>query len=281
MNISIFNYQTLSLTNEFSPLTERKKTLFSGSIENQNNISLRKNSSLDKSTLGTIEKGNTEEKTVYKHFAFVDEIKEFNRFDKSRLMEIIEEISRKPYHSSGGHDTDALFLAQTKFELEQLAEKMIPEKYQEQMQQAIQIYMEDISENHIKSQISAYESFYKLALTKPFLTSLKTGVEKNLQQLEDGTHRMYAANKLYTDLFKQLKTVKESNFIHEYEKILDTFLVEQKNFYGEFWNKNHEAETKQIQEKMRMKWNTLATHFSQFASHRLSTTASPLINAKI
>lgn len=261
-------------------LNERKNKLFNGSIENQNKVSLRKNSSLDKLKAGTIEKVNTKEKDLYKYFSFIDDIEEFNRFDKSELMEVIKDISRKPYHSSGGHETDALFLAQTKFELEQIAKKMVPEKYQEQMQQALQSYMEDMHKNHLESKKSAYESFYKLALTKPFLTSLKTGVEKNLQQLENGTHRMYVANKLYSDLFEQLKKVEQSDFIHEYEKILDTFLVEQKKFYGEFWNKSHEAETKQIQEKMRLKWN-FAMHFSQLANQRLSTTTSPLIDTKV
>lgn len=274
MNISLFNHRP-SLLNPNAPIIKVKREevqTFNHTIQNIEEVerSMRETSAKHKMEF---EKTSTDQKItklgpkqVHDYFSFIYEIEDLTFWERGHIMSIIQDITSIPQGTKVGFDPEMLLIAETNFELNELCEKLIPEKYQTQMKEAIQSYISDRIEQQFQVCQSVYQGLYKRAaqFPEPTRSLWINTAQKNLQQLQDGTHRIYVAEKLYMDLFEKLKTADSENFTTEFEKILTTFKEEQKKRLGVYWTQSDEILTKEFQESMRKKWSNFVNHLAEF-----------------
>lgn len=287
MNISLFNHRP-SLLNPNAPIIKVKREeaqTLDYTIQNIEEVerNMRETSAKHKMEF---EKASTDQKItklgpkqVHDYFSFIYEIEDFDHSKQSRLMSIIVDITSTPQVTKVGFDPEMLLIAETNFELNELCEKLIPEKYQTQMKDAIQSYISDRIEQEIQGAKATYQSLYRIAadVPEPSRSSWRSIAQNNLQQLQDGTHRIYAAEKLYMDLFEKLKTADSENFTTEFEKILTTFKEEQKKQKnGVYWTQSDEILTKEFQESMRKKWSNFVNHLAEFEKTRANPVNYPV-----
>lgn len=280
MNISNFNINQFKFrTGEFIKPTERKN---SQKLTPQTFTFEKQRLPEEDSTLplGKITKMPSVYREVNDYFLFIEEIEELSDEEKESIFRAIESSLTKTTRASDEHDF-AITLAQTKFELEFLADHIIPERFQAQMNKAVESFITYKVEIREKTTASAYEKLRELTEKYNFLTYSKEGITKELQNVKDGKHIFQTISPKYIALFEQLRVGDPKDFLQNYENILAIYAQDQKESRASFWNKEQAKGVEGMKESLREKWNHFLDQLSGFEQWRLPTQAKAFVDVKI
>ncbi|KOY80752.1 hypothetical protein I6G82_10115 [Lysinibacillus macroides] len=193
-------------------------------------------------------------------FKFIAGINERSIEERKNIMNLIEQSVKNPSAWSG--DYSKMFRAQTGMQLQVIAEKLIPKKYQEQMGRAIKEYQE---EGYKRGFIihEALQAEYKKILTETGRSS--SIIKSDFQEKEHAIRGFY----------RELDFSNPSNFIQSFEKVLENYKDSQKS------DKDYDKVIRGYQEDLRTKWNEFASILEEMQSFKLPTTKNSLYNILI
>ena len=197
------------------------------------------------------------------HFDFIKDIEGLSSDEKRNINRLTRQSIKKPNGGTG--DYFIMDRAQSNRQLQLIAEKLIPEKYKEQMNEAIKNYQEEGYNFQVQIYEAAQASMDELGAKFSSLgkKSILTGGIKALQQQE----------KMMNDLYSGLDLSSQSNFVQSFEGILKQFKENQlqlKNSPEDVLNRNLE--------ELRSKWNDFASLLNDSTVYKLPTAEKPLID---
>lgn len=201
------------------------------------------------------------------HFDFIQDIEEFSADKKKQIRSLINESIKRPNSWAG--DYYKMDGVQTSLQLQLISEKLIPEKYKEQMNQAIKAYKEEGTNYELlisKALDTAKEKLYaKFPLTREESKSSKdiTTVFNERQQ---------TINSFYNELDFSTPT----KFVESFENVLAKYKDHQKNLYN-----SSDALLQGFQEDLRNKWNNFASKFEEMQSFKLPTNQNSLYDFSV
>lgn len=197
-------------------------------------------------------------------FDFIVGIDELSIDEKRTIMNLIEEATKKA--SGGNGDYFQMERAQTGIQLQLIAEKLIPEKYQEQMQQAIKDYQEEEFNNA--------KSSYEQMIVKFEKDESPLGA-KMLARFKESLPKFIEQEQKMSGLYHELNLSNPSKFVESFENVLTHLKNEQMKSFAS--NNSIQAD----QEALRTKWNNFVSKFPEIQSFQLPTTQNAAYNFSI
>lgn len=197
------------------------------------------------------------------HFDFVKDIEGLSAEEKQHISQLIEHSVKKP--TGGTSDYFVMDRAQTTAQLQFIADKLIPEKYKDQMQEAIKNYQKEGIDLQVRMYEAAQAKMDQLSASSPSLdkSSILTEGMNTLQEQEAWASTLYSG----------LDGSNQSTFVQSFEAILANFKENQlqlKNSPEEVLNR--------YQDELRSKWNDFATLFNDAAVYKLPTHHNSVID---
>ena len=197
------------------------------------------------------------------HFDFVKDIEGLSSDEKKQISQLIQQSVKKP--KGGTSDYFIMDRAQTTAQLQLIADKLIPEKYKEQMNEAIKNYQQEGQDLQVRIYEAAQVSMDKLSAKYPSLnkSTILTNGSKTLQEQEAFASILYGG----LDLSNQ------STFVQSFETILTNFKENQLQL------KNSPEEVlSRYQDELRSKWNDFATMLNDSTVCKLPTMDNSIID---
>lgn len=252
VNISKLNHQTLSLQNAIALQTKPKSDSLQKVAEQMKDyVKAQPTPTFDKSESAgklTIIEGT--------HFQFVHEMEGLSTDEKRRISQLIGQSVKQPAGGTGSYFM--MDRAQSTAQLQLIADKLIPEKYKEQMNEAIQSYQAEGYNFQLKIYEAAQANMDNLAKQYPSIG------KQNI--LADGMQRLQEQEKRMTGYYAELDFFSQSSFVQSFETVLSKFKD------GELQQKSSpETVLNQYQDELRAKWNDFASLFNDSAIFKLST----------
>ncbi|TFD94358.1 hypothetical protein [Jeotgalibacillus sp. R-1-5s-1] len=256
MNINKTGFSTdhaISLTNTFSSQREDVKKIEEKAREQIKNNPVDQFARADSGapvnlTATVVELYNREK------FNFIIGINEISIDDKRTIMNLIEKTTQKA--SAGNGDYFQMERAQTGMQLQLIAEKLIPEKYQEQMQQAIKDYQEE-EFNHAKRS-------YEQMITK--FENDKSDLGKRMfARFTAALPIFISQEEKVKGFYQDIDLSNPSKLAESFEKALADMGDEQKKSMA------HVGVIQADQEALRTKWNEFTSIFPRLQSFQLPT----------
>lgn len=186
--------------------------------------------------------------------------------EKHQIGQLIQHSVQKP--AGGTSDYFVMDRAQTTAQLQFIADKLIPEKYKDQMHEAIKNYQKEGMDLQVQIYEAAQSKMDQLSASYPSLgkSSILTEGMKTLQEQEAWTSTLYGG----------LDDSNQSTFVQSFEAILANFKENQlqlKNSSEEVLNR--------YQDELRSKWNDFATLFNDATVYKLSTNHHSMIDVRL
>lgn len=200
------------------------------------------------------------------HFDFVKDIEGLSAEEKQQISQLIQHSVKKP--AGGTSDYFVMDRAQTTAQLQLIADKLIPEKYKDQMYEAIKNYQKEGMDLQVRMYEAGQEIMDQLSASYPSLgkSSILTEGMKTLQEQEAWTSTLYGG----------LDDSNQSTFVQSFEAILANFKENQlqlKNSSEEVLNR--------YQDELRSKWNDFATLFNDATVYKLPTNHNSVIDVRL
>lgn len=266
--MNILNTRKLNLEHSISfknPLLIKNKELkqieekAKDSIKNDSTTMNRGNASINPSEIKVNVTGEMA------HFDFIKDMDELSIDEKRKIGILIQKSVEKP--KGGTSDYLVMDRAQTSEQLQLIADKLIPEKYKEQMDKAIKSYQEDGFNFQAKIYKAAQAHMDELSSKYPTLgkKTIATNGIKTLQEQEN----------MMAGFYNQLDLSNQSNFVQSFETILTNFkenLLQLKYSPEDILN---------LQDELRAKWNDFATMFNDSKVYKLPTIRNSVIDVRI
>lgn len=267
MNISSLNHKTLDLHNATSLHNVRKseslekvEEQMKGKVIEQPSPFVASNTPINREEIKVSIQGELA------HFQFVQDIEELSADEKRHIDRLIQQSVSKPTGGTGSYFV--MDRAQSTAQLQIIAEKLIPEKYQEQMNEAIKSFQEDRYNYDVK----LYEAFQS---HMDDLTAQHPSIGKKTI-LQDGMQRLQEQESFMNNLYSGLDFSTQSSFVHSFETALMKFKEEQ------LQQKNSpESVLNQYQEDLRGKWNDFAIMLNDPNVYQLSTAGNSVFDVKL
>jgi|GEM_PF-2780866 len=211
---------------------------------------------------------------IYDYFSFIDDIPDFDERDKSIMYSTIQQSVN--FNVNGIAEGKVFAIAQTSLELSIFSDKLIPEAYQEKMNQAIKSMETDRLDAYYKQHKSILEQFYKtMSSLSPPLKDSVDSLAKEIKQIEAATHDIQKAANQYVSWFNDIKGTDQ--FVQDYEQTLQKF--EQMELKGSNDSQMMKI-VNDIKEQMRNKWNKFAGKLQFGNQYQLSTRYVSAIDIK-
>ena len=197
------------------------------------------------------------------HFEFVKDIEGLSSDEKRSISRLIQQSVKNP--SGGTGDYFIMNRAQTTAQLQLIADKLIPEKYKEQMNEAIKNYQQEGYDHQVRIYEAAQANMDKLSASLGKKTILTEGTKK-LQEQEAFASSLYGG----LDLSNQ------STFVQSFETILTNFKENQLQLKN-----SPEQVLNQFQDELRAKWNDFATMLNDSNVYKLPTAENSVIDVRL
>lgn len=200
------------------------------------------------------------------HFDFVKDIEGLSAEEKQHISQLIGHSVKKP--TGGTSDYFVMDRAQTTVQLQLIADKLIPEKYKDQMHEAIKNYQKEGMDFQVRIYEAAQGKMDQLSASYPSLGKSSILIEgmKTLQEQEAWVSTLYSG----------LDGSNQSTFVQSFEAILGNFKENQlqlKNSPEEVLNR--------YQDELRSKWNDFATLFNDSTIYKLPTHHNSVIDVRL
>lgn len=200
------------------------------------------------------------------YFAFVNDMEQVSTEEKQRIHTLIAHSVKKP--AGGTTDYFVMDYAQTKAQLQLIANELIPAQYKGKMEEAINQYENDSLGFQVRMYEVAQQKMDALRAAYPTLEKsdiLANGVNK-LQQLQQWT----------TTLYSTLDHSTHATFVQSFEAALNEFKENQLQT-----NNSPEEAVHRYQQELRSKWNDFATVFPKATLYKLPTASNPIMNIQV
>lgn len=227
--------------------------------------------------LGKITKMPSVYREVNDYFLFIQEIGELSNGEKESIFRAIEASIVTPVKKSDEYDK-AMAYGQMKFELEFIADYVLPEEYRSQMNEAVQKFITFVIDSNQRGARARYEASLKNPET---LSYAKEAAKVRLQELDEGRHFLQTEIFKYITLFEELREGEEKDFLQNYEKILAIYTQDQRDFRASFWSYEQAQGVEMRKESFRAKWNHVLSQLFGFEQWRLPTQAQAFVDVKI
>lgn len=254
-SISLKNYSS----NKNEKLKEIEKQA-KESIKNSPAVKTKENASVNSSEIQINVTGEMA------HFDFIKDMEELNSDERRNISRLIQQSVKQP--SGGTSDYFIMDRVQTTAQLQVIADKLIPEKYKEQMNKAIKNYQEEGYNFQVQIYKAAQASMDELSDKYPSLgkkTILTEGTKK-LQEQETFTYNLYNG----------LDLSNHSTFVQSFETILTNFKENQLQLKN-----SPEDVLNRYQDELRLKWNDFATMLNDSKVYKLPTTGNSVIDVRL
>jgi len=200
------------------------------------------------------------------HFDFIKDIEELSSDEKKNISRLIQQSVKKP--SGGTSDYFIMDRAQTTAQLQLIADKLIPEKYKEQMNEAIKNYQIEGYDLQVQIYKAAQASMDELSTKYPSLG------KKTI--LTDGTQKLQEQEAFAYSLYGRLDLSNQSTFVQSFETILTNFKENQLQLKN-----SPEDVLNHYQDELRSKWNDFATMLNDSKVYKLPTTDYSVIDVRL
>lgn len=254
-SMSLKNHSLIK-NKELKQIEEQAKV----SIKNNSTITNRGNASINPSEIKVNVTGEMA------HFNFIKDMDELSLDEKRKIDMLIKKSIEKPKGGTG--DYFVMDRAQTNAQLQLIADKLIPEKYKDQMNKAIKSYQEDGLNFQVKIYEAAQERMDKLSSKYPTLGK-KTIATTGIKTLQEQEKKMVGS-------YNQLDLSSQSNFVQSFETILTNFKENQLQLKN-----SPEDVLNQFQDELRAKWNDFATLFNDSKIYKHPTVNNSVIDVRL
>ena len=200
------------------------------------------------------------------HFNFINDIEELSPDEKKNISRLIHQSVKKPNGGTG--DYFIMDRAQTSIQLQYIAEKFIPEKYKDEMNQAIKNYQEEGYNLQVKIYEAEQEKMDNLVVKFPSLgeKSIMTNGIKTLEEQEKSINGLYS----------ELDLSSQANFVQSFENILTKFKENQQQLKNSPTDVLHK-----FQDELRTKWNDFASMLNDPTMYKLPTADKSLFDIRL
>ncbi|GLC88785.1 hypothetical protein [Lysinibacillus piscis] len=250
--VSLRNH-SLNKGEELKKIEEQAKEI----IKNNPAVKFENDTSVSSPKLTVVDSGDIAP------FEFINDIEELSSDEKDRIMKLIQESIKKPGAWAG--DYYKMTRAQTGMQLQLITERLIPDKYKEQMGQAIQQYQEESYNYELKIQ----EALYRNVQKSPILRSKS----KSFDEIKSFVNEQ---EKTIKGFYNELDLSNPAKFTESFEKMLANFKNHQQNLYND-----SDKLLQGFQEELRTKWNDFISNFQEMQSFKLPTAQSPKYNFSV
>lgn len=269
MQINVLNNKVLdtknaiSLNNQSPKQSDELKKVEEQFKEIQKNklpVKLGGNASIDPSEIKVTVTGEMV------HFNFINDIEELSENEKKNISQLIQQSVKKPNGGTGDYFiTDR---AQTSIQFQYIAEKLIPEKYKDEMNEAIKNYQEEGYNLQVKIYEAAQAKMDELVAKFPSLGE-KSIMANGIKTLEEQEKAIY-------DLYSELDLSNQANFVQSFENVLTKFEENQQQL------KNSPTDVLyQFQDELRTKWNDFASMLNDPTVYKLPTAEKSLFDIRL
>lgn len=200
------------------------------------------------------------------HFEFMKDMEGLSSDEKRHISRLIQQSVKKPNGGTG--DYFIMDRAQTTAQLQLIADKLIPEKYKEQMNEAIKNYQEEGYNFQVKIYEAAQTSMDELSAKYPSVG------KKTI--LTDGMKRLQEQETFAYGLYSGLDFSSQSTFVQSFETILTQFKENQLQLKN-----SPEDVLSQYQDELRVKWNDYASLLNASEVYKLSTAGNSIFDVRL
>ena len=269
MQISVLNHKVLdtrnaiSLHNQSPKQSDELKKIEEQFKEIQKNklpVKLGGNASIDPSEIKVTVTGEMA------HFNFINDIEELSEDEKKNISRLIQQSVKKPNGGTG--DYFIMDRAQTSTQLQYIADKLIPEKYKDEMNEAIKNYQEEGYNLQVKIYEVAQAKMDELVAKFPSLGE-KSIMANGIKTLEEQEKAIY-------NLYSELDLSSQTNFVQSFENVLTKFKENQQQLKNSPTDVLHK-----FQDELRTKWNDFASVLNDATVYKLPTADKSLFDFRL
>ncbi|MFF5995078.1 hypothetical protein AAGS61_10005 [Lysinibacillus sp. KU-BSD001] len=200
------------------------------------------------------------------HFDFIKDIEELSSDEKRNIHRLIQQSIKKPNGGTG--DYFIMDRAQAGVQLQLIAEKLIPDKYKDQMEQVIKNYQEEGYNFDVKIYEAAQANYNKL------LTKFPSLGEKSI--MANGIKSLEEQEQTFRSFYSELNLSSQATFVQSFENALTKFKENQKNLENSLDDVLH-----QFQDELRTKWNDFASILNDSKVYKLPTAETSFIDISL